>query len=182
MSLSQEAKQRDGHTCQKCGRVGDSSSLHSHHIHPSWAGGEDTLENLVTLCPHCHRFAPESSDETTAKEKTAEYVSTGVRPEFDLFLFGVEYGSRMADDDEVLHAKESASDFEGLFDQLRNDDGDPSMPKRPEDIFNILFSLWKSVRSAKGDCEYWAASADTNNGPNSGGGRAEDGSVEPGNL
>lgn len=38
--------------CQLCGNT--SGSLHVHHIKSRGAGGDDTPENLVTLCFNCH--------------------------------------------------------------------------------------------------------------------------------
>lgn len=43
---------RDGYTCQNCGR-GD-VELHCHHIVPKSRGGTHRLSNLVTLCKDCH--------------------------------------------------------------------------------------------------------------------------------
>ena len=48
--------ENDDYTCQKCGKVGD-SRLHIHHIHKRVEGGLDTLDNLITLCPGCHKVA-----------------------------------------------------------------------------------------------------------------------------
>lgn len=42
---------RDGHTCQKCGK---NDKLDLHHINPVVQGQDDSPENLVTLCKHCH--------------------------------------------------------------------------------------------------------------------------------
>ncbi len=30
-------------------------ALHAHHVKEQWDGGEDTADNLVTLCAKCHR-------------------------------------------------------------------------------------------------------------------------------
>lgn len=43
--------ERDGHKCTKCE---ETSSLHVHHLHYENEGHE-LLEDLVTLCPSCHR-------------------------------------------------------------------------------------------------------------------------------
>ncbi|RPH74554.1 HNH endonuclease [bacterium] len=45
---------RDNHTCQKCGFNG--KRLHVHHVEFKRNGGTETDDNLVTLCPHCHRI------------------------------------------------------------------------------------------------------------------------------
>jgi len=56
--LRREVIIRDDYTCQDCGaqggRKGD-ANLHAHHKTPKAEGGEDTKENLITLCASCHR-------------------------------------------------------------------------------------------------------------------------------
>lgn len=37
--------------CELCGRPG---AVHVHHIRSRGAGGDDVLENLISLCPECH--------------------------------------------------------------------------------------------------------------------------------
>lgn len=41
--------------CANCGW--DVSSRDIHHILPSCLGGKNELNNLITLCPNCHRMA-----------------------------------------------------------------------------------------------------------------------------
>ena len=52
---------RDGDSCQVCGATGSQQPLHVHHIQPfrSFASREtaNQLQNLITLCPNCHRLA-----------------------------------------------------------------------------------------------------------------------------
>lgn len=43
---------RDNYTCQVCGRY---PSYITHHIDPRSRGGSDSRENLMTVCPSCHR-------------------------------------------------------------------------------------------------------------------------------
>lgn len=51
---------RDGLECQDCGRqlVADKyeegPTAQVHHIKPKAEGGEDSVENLITLCRSCH--------------------------------------------------------------------------------------------------------------------------------
>ncbi len=53
--LSYAVKKRDGFKCTRCGATkGEALQLHSHHIIPRSAGGEDALDNLTTLCIECH--------------------------------------------------------------------------------------------------------------------------------
>lgn len=50
-SLRAEIYERDGNACLVCGSADD---LTLDHIHPWSKGGEDTLENLRTLCRPCN--------------------------------------------------------------------------------------------------------------------------------
>jgi DEAD/DEAH box helicase domain-containing protein len=55
---------RDGHRCQVCGASDTLRPLHVHHIQPfrSFTNREtaNQIQNLVTLCPACHRKAETS--------------------------------------------------------------------------------------------------------------------------
>lgn len=53
----QKARERDGFTCQfpGCGVRHEGQGTHAHHKVPAGAGGEDVLENLVTMCSKHHR-------------------------------------------------------------------------------------------------------------------------------
>ena len=64
-ALTKAAKERDGWTCVCCGLPGDEA----HHVHPFAEGGEDSLSNLVTLCPTCHFSAPADPDAFLAYQK-----------------------------------------------------------------------------------------------------------------
>ncbi|WP_370085336.1 HNH endonuclease [Streptacidiphilus sp. MAP12-16] len=47
--------ERDGKTCQDCGRTpGQGAALQIHHIQPVHVGGGNEEGNLVTLCSQCH--------------------------------------------------------------------------------------------------------------------------------
>lgn len=50
--LRQEILRRDGWRCQFCGRRED---LQVHHIESRGRLGNDSEENLITLCADCHR-------------------------------------------------------------------------------------------------------------------------------
>ena len=45
------AREREEYRCYVCGR---DFRLHVHHIHPIRTGGNDSMDNLVTLCSGCH--------------------------------------------------------------------------------------------------------------------------------
>ncbi len=90
-----KAKQRDGMECVKCGRSGSPSSLHAHHIVPRSSGGSDRIENLATLCPTCHRYAPTAGVRDEHLESLfGDYIETDLRPEADLLYFGQLRGER----------------------------------------------------------------------------------------
>lgn len=85
-----EAKERDGNQCQKCGYKGSSKSrVKGHHIIPLAFDGPDEVNNVATLCNHCHRYAPEDFLKPTEYESVfQDYIRTDVRPEIDFAYFG----------------------------------------------------------------------------------------------
>ncbi len=60
-NIRAKALRRDGNRCQVCGASGSDQPLHVHHIKPfrSFTSREtaNQLQNLITLCPSCHRNA-----------------------------------------------------------------------------------------------------------------------------
>ncbi|NLN69937.1 MAG: DEAD/DEAH box helicase [Chloroflexi bacterium] len=60
-SIRSQVLQRDGHCCQVCGYRGATQPLHVHHIQPFRSfisqDAANQLQNLITLCPACHRQA-----------------------------------------------------------------------------------------------------------------------------
>ncbi len=52
------ALKRDHYRCQICHRTWDETSIHVHHLIPRHEGGQDTLDNLMTLCEDCHISTP----------------------------------------------------------------------------------------------------------------------------
>ncbi|MFO7683451.1 MAG: Zn-binding domain-containing protein, partial [Chloroflexota bacterium] len=73
----EKALERDGYRCRMCGAAGDGVVLHVHHKRPfrefSYVKGvnenyldANKLENLVTLCPGCHRQAEEGQQTRSA--------------------------------------------------------------------------------------------------------------------
>ncbi len=62
--IRQKVLNRDGNRCQVCGAPGSGRPLHVHHIKPfrSFETREaaNQLQNLITLCPSCHRQAETS--------------------------------------------------------------------------------------------------------------------------
>jgi len=62
--IRKKVLRRDGNRCQVCGSSGHGQPLHVHHIQPfkSFTSREtaNQLQNLITLCPSCHRKAETS--------------------------------------------------------------------------------------------------------------------------
>lgn len=54
--ISAFIKQRDDYTCAECGRKYPpfSTFLHVHHKIPLSLGGDNSANNLITLCRDCH--------------------------------------------------------------------------------------------------------------------------------
>ena len=50
--LRNRTLERDNHSCVRCGAT---EKLEAHHILPRDRGGEDSLENIATLCSACHQ-------------------------------------------------------------------------------------------------------------------------------
>ena len=50
--LHRNVLERDGWRCQECGSL---SNLEVHHIEHRSQTGNDSEENLITLCSSCHR-------------------------------------------------------------------------------------------------------------------------------
>lgn len=50
--LRKRVFERDQGFCAKCGAY--DSHWEADHVTALWEGGKDTLENLQTLCRHCH--------------------------------------------------------------------------------------------------------------------------------
>lgn len=50
---------RDLNLCRACGMSGKEV----HHIIPMIMGGRDEIDNMITLCSECHRFAPNTPEE-----------------------------------------------------------------------------------------------------------------------
>lgn len=53
-----ELEGKNSNSCESCGYTINSGRnyLELHHIKPLGEGGEDTFENMILLCPNCHRM------------------------------------------------------------------------------------------------------------------------------
>jgi 5-methylcytosine-specific restriction endonuclease McrA len=52
--LRSQILQRDGWRCQWCGSL---AGVEVHHLLHRSQGGPDSAENLISLCPSCHKSA-----------------------------------------------------------------------------------------------------------------------------
>ena len=59
-SLRRQVLRRDGWRCQSCGTM---TNLEVHHQQFRSHSGEDSEENLITLCSTCHRTVHHSKQE-----------------------------------------------------------------------------------------------------------------------
>lgn len=63
-SIRQRVLRRDGQRCQVCGTLSSEQPLHVHHIQPFRSfidrATANQLQNLIALCPSCHRLAETS--------------------------------------------------------------------------------------------------------------------------
>jgi len=55
---SRLARERDRDTCQRCGKTKEQvgKNLDVHHISPHILSNDNSLENLITYCPSCHKI------------------------------------------------------------------------------------------------------------------------------
>lgn len=60
--IRKKAYERDSYSCQKCFKRG--GSLHAHHKIPFAESKDNSLTNLVTLCPICHNSVEKIYRET----------------------------------------------------------------------------------------------------------------------
>jgi len=76
---------RDNYACALCE---DDRAIHVHHIIPRRAGGTNSLDNLICLCPLCHaiahgEFALDNQfpfDMATAKDAIHYYIEYTDQP------------------------------------------------------------------------------------------------------
>lgn len=88
----QKALVRDGNRCRMCGASGEETTLHVHHIRPFREYGyrpghnrhdllANEVENLLTVCPSCHRQAEQGQQARSALGGLA-YVLRNLAPLF----------------------------------------------------------------------------------------------------
>lgn len=64
--------ERDNYLCVLCGRAGDPVA----HFIPRSHNGRGIPENIVTLCPECHRAFDNSTQRPEMKRKIRAYLTT----------------------------------------------------------------------------------------------------------
>ncbi len=78
-TIRKKVFKRDNFTCQKC-KFEDKTArkLELHHIKPVYMKGTDDLNNLITLCFDCHKYAPNNMKEFKEymKEETEGTLTT----------------------------------------------------------------------------------------------------------
>lgn len=61
--IKQSILKRDNFTCQKCGFQDlTAEEIEIHHINPKVFSDNNNLNNLITLCSICHKYAPDSEE------------------------------------------------------------------------------------------------------------------------
>jgi hypothetical protein len=107
---------RDKNTCKRCDKKGDKYErpITAHHILPRSDGGEDYLENLISLCDPCHDYVEihelrtrvdiigSYEDEVNLHLEMSEESDSGlreesfIRPEWHKWVYGGQKRSRRA--------------------------------------------------------------------------------------
>lgn len=75
LNLQRQVFERDNFKCTHCKGRSKSFELHAHHLILRSEGGEDTLENLITLCKTCH-VAYHKGEIELKKDKSRGKVDT----------------------------------------------------------------------------------------------------------
>jgi len=58
-TLRRKTFERDNFTCRKCGLYDNTAKqLEAHHVETLCYGGENNVDNMITLCIICHKYAP----------------------------------------------------------------------------------------------------------------------------
>lgn len=71
--LHSEVLDRDNNCCVVCGKYVPEGTK-AHHEPPKSHGGQDILENLVTLCYECHFKRHHGKDSTLVKRCCEQYL------------------------------------------------------------------------------------------------------------
>lgn len=134
----EQVKERDGHTCKRCGFT---SNLHTHHIKPVHTYPELTfdIDNGITLCGNCHSLITGKEDEIDIEEFIGESLSDDVDVDLDNFVFGSPGVLAMIESDDLSErkdAKELALKLSDLFDVMMIDFSVGLTLKRKEKVWS----------------------------------------------
>lgn len=103
-SLRQNVLRRDLGMCQCCYNVPDVPEVH--HIQPLCIGGKDEVNNMITLCYLCHRFAPQDPDDFLVYQRQGGMTLTEAMGK-SIWEIG------------KLHPQTTAKEITELFDSIR---------------------------------------------------------------
>ena len=67
--LQAEVLARDNYDCQQCGRF---CLAPPHHVKKVSQGGDDVIENMVTLCTYCHDKYPNWKEKVYGSRRNNE--------------------------------------------------------------------------------------------------------------
>ena len=70
-TLRQQILERDNHLCTKCGTT---ECLEVHHKIPLRFGGQNTPDNLITLCASCHRIVEHATQKWSNGDRTRKRI------------------------------------------------------------------------------------------------------------
>lgn len=74
-TIRKSVLERDNYECRKCGEEDRSGKiLEIHHKDPFFKNKNNNLNNLITLCSTCHRYAP------NFKEDFEDYLTDQISP------------------------------------------------------------------------------------------------------
>ncbi|GAB4198284.1 MAG: DEAD/DEAH box helicase family protein [Roseiflexaceae bacterium] len=81
--LKDQVKARDGYKCLSCGET-NKRILQVDHVAPSYLGGNNSLQNLQTLCKHCNRHKSGINEINFRNQHTLLSKPPSIFPEFDM--------------------------------------------------------------------------------------------------
>lgn len=94
-ALPERVKRRDNYTCQNCGRRGGESSptnVEAHHIVPLSQGGQDSKQNMHTLCWECHQAAHGNRHAYRRKSPSSSSTSVLDTEHGEMFIVNIIIG------------------------------------------------------------------------------------------
>lgn len=123
-------KRRDNFVCQKCGQ---DYLLEVHHILALYLGGDNSVQNLITLCSDCHEHCPDDPN------KLYDYLSVPLKHYGNAFLpLLISYHNKVFNQIcEIFNIKVDVNYQNGILDnKYFMDNGSPI----PKDFIKLIFS------------------------------------------